>query len=267
MVEEALACGKHHVVNIRVYHLCERAVALHVQLQVGAVAAYHIHQGIGQFVAVHLVYPALHGLYYLRFLKAVYVVPASAVASVRREVAAVMRTFEGHSKVVSIRFERISRVFKHKFLCPFVHLGYVYVESAETFVPVRREVKVAVWPECREHLVARRVDRFAQILHASKSVARKSHSPNVVSSFSSRHVRCEVEPLSVGRYGRMGIARQCVACYLEGRSLAPCCVRAVRCYNGCISRIVRVGSALCEIHLTLVRRKAACALVKLSVEA
>ena len=75
MVEETFACGQHDVVNAGLDYLRKRAVSLDVELQVGAVAAHHVHQSVGQLIAFHFVNPALDSLYYLGFLETVDVVP------------------------------------------------------------------------------------------------------------------------------------------------------------------------------------------------
>ena len=169
VVEETLAGCKEDVVHVRVYSLRERAVALDAQLQVGAVAAHHVYLRFGQFVAVHLVDPAFHGLYYLRFLEAVDVVPAACVAPVGREEATVVQPFKRHAEVVALRVERIPRVFEYETSGLRVNFCDVNVESAQSLMAVGREIQVAIGPERGEHFVARRIDRFAQVLDSSKS--------------------------------------------------------------------------------------------------
>ena len=82
MVKEALAGGQEHILDTWREHLLERAIALHAQLQVGAISAYHIHLCGGQLVALLLIHPALHALNNLGVLKAVYVVVATTIATV-----------------------------------------------------------------------------------------------------------------------------------------------------------------------------------------
>ena len=58
-------------------------------------------------------------------------------------------------------------MFYLEFMCLGVYCSDVDVEPAKPFMPVGREVQVAVRPERREHFVAFRVDRLAQVLRAS----------------------------------------------------------------------------------------------------
>ena len=81
----------------------ERTVTLDTQFQVSAVVAHHIYQGLRQFVAVLLVYPALDGLNNLGVIERVDVVPALAVTAIRGEETFVMQTFKGHAEVVALR--------------------------------------------------------------------------------------------------------------------------------------------------------------------
>ena len=82
VVQESLAGGEQHVVHSRFHHFGERSVAFHAELFVRAVVAHEIHLCVGQFISFHLIHPSRDGLYYLRFLKAVDMVPAASVASV-----------------------------------------------------------------------------------------------------------------------------------------------------------------------------------------
>ena len=71
---------------------------------------------------------------------------------------------------------------------------------------VAREIQVAIGTEGGKHLVARRIDGCPEVLHATQSGRCDAHAPDVHSAHSPRHVRHEVEPLSVGRDSRMGVA-------------------------------------------------------------
>ena len=82
MVQESLACGQQQIVDIRLDDVGKRPLAGHAQRLVGAVAAHDAHLCGRQFVAIHLVHPSLDGLYNLRILKPVDVIPAPCVASV-----------------------------------------------------------------------------------------------------------------------------------------------------------------------------------------
>ena len=82
MVQESLACGEQHIVHSRCHNLGERTVSLHAQRLVRTVIAHDIHLCRGQFIAFHLIHPSRDGLYNLRLLEAVYMVPSPAVTSV-----------------------------------------------------------------------------------------------------------------------------------------------------------------------------------------
>ena len=157
MVEESLARCEEDIVDVRVNHIVERAIALHAHLLVRAVRSDDVHKCLRQFVAVLLVHPTLHVLHNLRVLKAVYLVPSPAVVAVRREVAAVVHTFERHAEVVALRVERIPRMF-NGVATVLIRRCDVDVQTTHAHMTVAREVKVAVGTERREHLVARRVD-------------------------------------------------------------------------------------------------------------
>ena len=210
MVQEALAGCQEDIVYTRVDHLLERAVALDAELDVGTVVAHHIHLSGGQFIAIHLIHPSLDGLYNLRILETVDMIPSTTVAAVGREEAAVVRALEGHAEVVALRIERIAGMFQ-EVASVASHLRDEDVEASHSGMSVGREIEVAVGPERRKHLVALCIDGFSKVLHAGRSRCGEPDTPDVESSLAARHVACEVEPLPIGRDGRMGIARQRVA--------------------------------------------------------
>ena len=102
MVEIAFACGHEDVVYSRFQLLLERSVAAYGESSVGAVVAYHVYEAFGQFVAVFFVDPAFDGLYDFGAFERHDLIPASAVAAIGGEVAAVVWAFEGHAEVVAL---------------------------------------------------------------------------------------------------------------------------------------------------------------------
>ncbi len=120
---------------------------------------------------------------------------------------------------------------------------------------VAREIEVAVRPEGWEHLVACSVDGRSEIFHSSQIAAEDAHSPDVFSAFSTGHITREVEPVAVGREGRVGIAREGVACDFQLLGLSPCCIRAAADGNGGIAWETCVDRTLCEVHLAPVDRE------------
>ena len=148
----------------------------------------------------------------------------------------------------------------------FAHLGYVDVEPAHAGMPVGREIEVAIGTESRELLVARCVDGFAHVLHAAETGTCQAHAPDVESALASRHVGHEVEPLPVGRNGRMRIAGKRVAGKLHLLRLAPGSITPAGSDNRGIAWIGRVGDTLGEIHLTLVGRETTGSLVVVRVQ-
>ena len=177
-----------------------------------------------------------------------------------------MYALERHPEVVGLRVERIAGV-ADVILAVLSHRGYEDVESAHARVAVAREVEVAVGAERREHLVARSVDGFAEVLHAAESRRRDACAPDVEAAHSARHVAREVEPLAVGRHCGVGIARQRVGSDLQFRGLAPCGVGSRRRDDLRVARICRVACALREIHRALVGRQRARSLVEVGVHA
>ena len=74
---------------------------------------------------------------------------------------------------------------------------------------IGREIEVTIWPECREHLVARGVDRLSEVLYAARLVVvEKATTPDVKSSHTAMHVADEIEPFTVGRDRRMSKTRE-----------------------------------------------------------
>ena len=206
MVQIALACAKEHVIYIWPDGLSKTAIALDTQFHIGTVIAHHIHQGVGQFIPVFFIHPSLHRLHYLGIHKAVDVVPAFSIATIRREKTLVKQSFKGHAKVISLRVERIAGMLYRPSACQCVGYCNEYIQSAHTGMPVRREVEVAVGSEGGKHLIALGIDGTPQVLHSPQSVTARTHTPQVQSANAAGHITHKVEPLPVGRNGRMGIA-------------------------------------------------------------
>ena len=221
MVEESLAGGKHHIAHAWRDHIGERTVAAHGECFVGAVVANKVHFGSGELIAVHLVDPTLDGLYNLWVFEAVDMVPAAAVATIRAEVATIIRTLKGHAEVIALRVKRIAGVFQNIAAGLRVDGCDEDIETAHARMAVAREVEVAVGSEGWEHLVARSVDGVAEVFNASHPTGRQADAPDVETALATRHVGAEVEPLSIGRDSRVGIAGERVAGYLHLRGLAP----------------------------------------------
>ena len=113
---------------------------------------------------------------------------ASSVFSVRAEETLIVETFESHSEVIGFCIQRIAGVGEFIFPGGGIHFGDIDIESAHSHMTVAAEVEVAVRMEGREHLIAWCVDRFAQVLYAAQSGRSDTHSPDVESAFSARHV-------------------------------------------------------------------------------
>ena len=135
MIQKTLACGKEYIVGAGFQNALKRAVAAHTQLLVGAVAAHHIHQCGGQFVAVLLVHPSFYALYYFGIVKAEDMVPSAAVVAVGCKESAVVHSLERHAEVVGLRIERIAGMFYVVFAV-LANCGNEYVESAHARMTV-----------------------------------------------------------------------------------------------------------------------------------
>ena len=135
MVEESLAGSEQNIVDARCQYIVERTVTLYAYFLIGAVRSDNVDEGGWQFVAVLLIYPSLHALYYFRVLKAVDMVPSSAVVTVRREEATVVNSLERHAEVVALRIERIARV-RHVVLAVLADGGNEDVESSHAGMTV-----------------------------------------------------------------------------------------------------------------------------------
>ena len=112
MVQETLTRAQEHIIHSRLDLLGKRTVALDAQLEVCTVVAHHIHLACRQFVTILLVHPTRHRLDDFRVVERIDVVPAFAVATIRREKSLVLQSLEGHSKVVTLRVQRIARMFQ-----------------------------------------------------------------------------------------------------------------------------------------------------------
>ena len=69
-----------------------------------------------------------------------------------------------------------------------IHLGDVDVETTHAHMTIAAEIEVAIRAEGREHLVARGIDRFAEVFHTTKSGCGDAHTPDVVSAHAARHI-------------------------------------------------------------------------------
>ena len=76
-----------------------------------------------------------------------------------------------------------------KFVTP-VFLGVCNedVEATETWMPVGREVEVAIGPKGGKRLVARGVDGKAQVFNTAKARRRNAHAPDIEATLSARHI-------------------------------------------------------------------------------
>ena len=135
MIKKSLAGSEQNIVDARCQHIVERTVTLYAYFLVGAVRSDNVDEGSWQFVAVLLIHPTLHALYYLRVLKAVDMVPSTSVVTVRREEATVVNSLECHAEVVALRIERIAGV-RHVVLAVLADGGDEDVESSHAGMAV-----------------------------------------------------------------------------------------------------------------------------------
>ena len=119
---------------------------------------------------------------------------------------------------------------------------------------VRREIHHRVGAHIGEHLVARGIDPFAEILERTGTLAQVD-APDVFAARAAGHVAGEVEPVTVGRHGRMAVARERVGRDLELHGRAPLGIAALRGVD--FYARVRVGFATGagEIHRRAVGRE------------
>ena len=89
------------------------------------------------------------------------------------------------------------------------------------------EIKYRVGAKRREHLVAGGIDPFAKIFERTRTLAQVD-TPNIATAMAAGHIRCEIEPVAVGRHRRVGVARYGVGCYLEFHRGAPFGIAALR---------------------------------------
>ena len=69
MVQVTLTGAQEDVIDIGLYLLFERTVALHTKFQVRTIVAHHIDDASRQFVTVFLINPSLHRLQHLGTLE------------------------------------------------------------------------------------------------------------------------------------------------------------------------------------------------------
>ena len=140
-------------------------------------------------------------------------VVASSILAVGREKATIVGTFESHAEVIRLRVEGIARMIYLVFVGLRVNLGDIDVESAHAHMSVTTEVEVAVRSESRKHLVAWRIDRFAEVFHTTQSCGGDAHTPDVETTHATWHVRDKIEPFAIGRDSGMGIAAKGILRY------------------------------------------------------
>ena len=102
LVEETITGGKEDIFHTWVDNLLERAVATHAETFVSAVRTHYAHLGRMEFVAIHLIHPALDELDYLRIFKQIDMVVASAVITTGREESTIVGSLEGHAEIIGI---------------------------------------------------------------------------------------------------------------------------------------------------------------------
>lgn len=157
-------------------------------------------------------------------------VPSSRVTAVGGEESAVVFTLEGHTEVIALRVERKARV--GKLLPPILScVDKEDVVSSQPRMPVAGEIEITIRPESREGFIALGVDGASYVLYAPKACRRDTYPPNIEATDATGHIRCEIEPLTVRREGRVGVAGQGVAGELHGRGLAPGSIAAGGFYN------------------------------------
>ena len=69
-----------------------------------------------------------------------------------------------------------------------IDLGNEYVEAAHARMAIGGKVEVAVGSERWEHLVTGRIDRLAEILHASQASLGDAYAPQVKPSLAAGHI-------------------------------------------------------------------------------
>ena len=166
MIEKTFAGGQEEIAHAGCQRLRERSVAAHRDLLVRAVVADTVDLRLRQFIAVDLIDPAFDGLLYLGVDEGIEMIPAAHVAAIAGEEAAVVYPLEGHAEVVTLRVEGIAGVGE-RHLPILCRVGDEDVVAAQTGMAGTGEIKVAVGPEGGEGLVALRVDRAAEVLHAA----------------------------------------------------------------------------------------------------
>ena len=269
VVEIAPARGEKQIVHARLHRLLERAVGKHAQFLVRAVAAHHIHHCLGQFVAVLLIYPALHRLQHFGIRKFENLVPASSArGAVGGEETTVVQALERDAEIVGKGVHRRGQVLHFPRVAQSVLCGAVKVEAAHSAASVAGEIEFAVGAEGGETLVARRVNGRSEIFNRANAVAaRDAGAPKVEAAHTARHVGGEIEPAAVGRRGRVGVRGERVGSDFQSLGLAPRRVGAVGRPYFCHTGILRIGAAYGEIHRFAVGRKGASPFVEISVHA
>ena len=238
MIEETITHCQDDIVHARLHHIFERAIATHSEAQVSAVSAHYSRFASGELIAILLIYPSADGLHYLWIIEGIDMVPSSSIATIAGEESLIELSLEGHSEVIALRIERITWVGKMIFAI-LAHCGNEYIQSSEAGMPITGEIEIAIRTECRKHLIARSIYRFAEILHSHRSVSGQSHAPDVESSLSSRHITDEIEPLSIRGNGRMRIGGERVISDKKRSRLAP---RSIRTLCGDYLCKARIGS-------------------------
>ena len=207
MVEIALTRSHEQIAHAGCHHLGERTVAFQCYFFVGAVVTDTIHLRCGQLITVHLIHPALHGLYDFGIVKRIDMVPSFSVAAVAAEVAAVVGVLECHAKVVARRVERIAGM-RDVVAAVLAHMCDEDVVATQSRMAGAGEIEVAVVAERGEGLVALGVNGCPKVLNPAEAGRGNADAPNVKPALATGHVRGEIEPFAVGRNGGMGKARE-----------------------------------------------------------
>ena len=131
---------------------------------------------------------------------------------------------------------------------------------------VGREIEVAIRTEGGKHLVARGVDRLAEVLHTAHAVGGELYAPDVESAHAAGHVADKVEPHIIGRDGRMGKERERVLGDFKHLGLGPGGIASLGGGYLGVARIVGVGLADGQVHGLPVDGEGAGPLVQLRIQ-
>ena len=267
--EKALAGGQKKIVHAGGERLLKRPVGEHAKLEVGAVAAHHIHFGGREFVSVLLVDPPLDVLQHFGIGELEEFVPAtSAGGAVGTEKSPVVEAFKGDAKVVGGRVHGYGQVVYFPLVGHGVLRGAVEVEPSEArCAPSAGEVEFAAGTEGWEALVAGGIDRRTEIFQTTEAVtAAHLDAPQVKPSKAAGHIGGKIQPAAIGRRCRMGVGGKRVGGDGKLGGFAPLGIGARRSPYFGQAGVLRVGTANGEIHGGAVGREGAGSLVVLGVQ-